>query len=594
MKELDIVTKANFDEFINSFSLSETPEDIAFEKFSIYSIGSSFVKSETLSKSLLCDINIGGGCDWGIDGFLIIINGKVVTTKEAVDDLLKANGTISVKFIIIQAKRSLNFDAAELGMALDGIENLLRDVSGETCLPACNPDLSEYRELVKYIYSHSTDFTDGKNPRIYGFYVCCGIYNEQADFESKKKKAEDFINQTDLVESFEYKFVDKKGIVKFYKDTKAKPEVTINIEQKVSLPKVEHISDAYLCILPFAELKKLFISEDSIMQEVFYDNVRAFQGQNPVNRAISESLREGNTDLFTAMNNGITITAKKIHPTGHDIRLSDYQIVNGCQTCNVLYINRNLPKIDNVKVVVKLIASEDKEIRDRIIVANNSQTEVKREQLVSLLEVQRYIEDYYNSQNKYEKLYYERRSKQYRTSDHKVPNNKIITIPVQIQAFVSMILGAPDKVSGYYGSIVDEFDRNGKKVFSPDTNPALYYTCALASYKMTEMFANGTLDRSYNKIKFHILLAFRLMCEKKSIPQFNAHDVQDYCDHLCTILCDDVRCKDAFLAAAKLIDCALKREPKDGDRMNESFTKKMKELAARANELNKQKKNYKG
>lgn len=287
------------------------------------------------------------------------------------------------------------------------------------------------------------------------------------------------------------------------------------------------------------------------------------------------------------MNNGITVIARKIKPTGHDIRLIDFQIVNGCQTCNVLYLNRYIPGIENLKVAVKLIASEDKEIRDKIIVGNNSQTEVKREQLVSLLESQRYIEDYYNAQSKYEKLYYERRSKQYKNNEAKVPLNKVITIPNQILSFVSMFMGAPDKVRGYYGSIVDEFEKNGKKVFSIDTNPAYYYTCALASYKMTEMFSNGILSRNYKKIKFHMLLAFRLMCENAPLPAFNSNRSQAYCDHLCEILSNQERCKQGFLAALKLVDTALKRSPNDSDRMKESFTRKIKELAARANEINK-------
>lgn len=125
---------------------------------------------------------------------------------------------------------------------------------------------------------------------------------------------------------------------------------------------------------------------------------------------------------------------------------------------------------------VKLIASENKEIRDKIIVANNSQTEVKREQLIALIDTQKTIEDYYNAQNKYERLYYERRSKQYKSDSLSVPTSKVITIPFQIKAFISMILGQPDQVSGYYGSIVENFEKTGIKVFAPDTNPAFYYT----------------------------------------------------------------------------------------------------------------------
>lgn len=585
---MDIVTKSHFDEFMNTYGYNSICESDAFELFSIYSIASKYCKSETISKSLLEDIKVGNGGDWGIDGFLIVVNGKIVTNTKLVDDLLSANGSIDAQIVIIQSKTSTSFSAAELGMALDGIENLLRDVLGETELPSCNSDLQDYRDLLKHIYSKSSDFSEGNNPILHGYYVCCGTYNAQKDFESKVKKTTDFVESTDLVRNFSFSFLDKKEIVNYYKSTKTKPEAIINIEQKITLPKVEGIADAYLCILPYNELQKLYISDGRIMQEVFYDNVRAFQGLNLINRSISDSLKAGNIDLFAAMNNGITVIARKLQPTGHDIRLVDYQIVNGCQTCNVLFINKDLPDIDKLKVTVKLIASEDKGIRDKIIIGNNSQTEVKREQLISLLETQKLIEDYYNAQNTYEKLYYERRSKQYKSSDAKVPQNKIVTIPNQIISFVSMIMEAPDKVRGYYGSIVEEFEKNGNMVFSPETNPALYYTCALASYKMQELFSCGFIDRKYRKVKFHVLLAFRLMCQCTSLPAFNSNKVQHYCDHLCSILCDTDRCKEGFNAAIELVNAALNHcDPNDSDRMKESFTKKMKELAAKADQINK-------
>lgn len=586
---MDIVTQSHFNEFRSTYGYEAISESDAFELFTIYCIASKYCKSETISKNLLEDIKIGNGGDWGIDGFIIVVNGKIVTSRKLVDDLLVANGSINAQIILIQSKTSTSFNAAELGMALDGIENLLRDILGETTLPSSNSDLNDYRDLLTHIYSHSSDFTDGNNPILHGYYVCCGVYNAQSDFESKVKKTADFVNTTDLVRDFSYSFIDRKEIVSYYKSTKSKPEVVINIEQKLTLPKVDKITDAYLCVLPYTELQKLYVSEDKIMQEVFYDNVRAFQGMNLINKSISDSLKSGNVDLFAAMNNGITVIARKLKPTGHDIRLIDYQIVNGCQTCNVLYLNRDIPNIENLRVTVKLIASEDKDIRDKIIVGNNSQTEVKREQLVSLLDTQKVIEDYYNAQNTYEKLYYERRSKQYKSSDAKVPISKIITIPNQILSFVSMIMSAPDKVSGYYGSIVDEFEKNGNKVFSIDTNPALYYTCALAYYKMQEMFSSGVIDRKYRKIKFHVLLAFRLMCECSPLPQFNSNRVQAYCDHLCKRLCDDNKCEEGFKAAIVLVNTALGHEPNDSDRMKESFTKKIKELAARASEVNKAK-----
>ena len=122
---MDIITKSYFDEFKKLYGYETLAENDAFELFAIYCIASKFIKSETLSKDILEDIKIGNGGDWGIDGFLIIVNGKIVTSKKVVDDLLVANGNIAVQIVLIQAKTSTNFDVSELCMALNGIEYLI-------------------------------------------------------------------------------------------------------------------------------------------------------------------------------------------------------------------------------------------------------------------------------------------------------------------------------------------------------------------------------------------------------------------------------------------------------------------------------------
>lgn len=584
---MDIIIKSHFTDFKSQYGYEDKNESEAFELFCIYCVASKFIKQESITTNILEDINIGNGGDWGIDGFIILVNGQVVFNKEIVDDLLKANGSLSVQIILIQAKTSTSFKVAELGQTLEGAQNILREVRYEMCdnqLPKCNEDLKKNRDLVKYLYSKCAYFRDGINPKLSIYYVTCGAYESQRDFVSKLTSAKEVAEATDLISDYNCQLLGSREIVNLYKETKKRNEVSLRIEQKLSLPEVPRIEDSYLCLLPFNELCKLFIDADgNLINDVFYDNIRAFQGDNTVNRKMKESIKSGNIDLFAAMNNGITVICRESKVTGLSMNLSDFQIVNGCQTCNILYLCKEVEGIERLKVSVKIIVSSNKEIRDKIIVANNSQTEVKQEQLVSLLETQKQIEDYYNAQNEFEKLYYERRSKQYKNGNVQVPQYKVITIPNQIQSFVSMMMGEPDKVRGYYGSIVEEFEKTGRKIFASDTKPDLYYTSALASFKMGQAFNYTWIPSQYKKIKFHVLLAFRLMCESMPIPQFNSNRVQAYCEHLCGILCDSKKCKEGFEAAIKLIDYVLKRAPIDRDGLDSLFTKKLVKTASLLN-----------
>ena len=592
---MDIVLQSQFEQFKKQFDISSMTESDAFELFVIYCVASKYVKYETITKDLLVDLNVGNGGDWGIDGLIVIVNGRIVKSIEMLNDLYQANPQLSIHFIFIQAKTSESFSSAFLGQTLDGVENFLRDLNGAKVLPPCNAEIADYRDMFRDIYTKSADFKDGKNPDITVYYAACGEYRKQEDFSSKIEATKDFVDKTNFVEQFNCLVVGKRELIDMYKATKSQLTKDIKIEHKLSMPDVDKITESYLCLIPFSEFRKLIIDEQGdIIESVFYDNVRAFQGLNSVNNSMAQSLKDGDIELFTAMNNGITIIAKNLQATGNNIHLVDYQIVNGCQTCNVLQRCKDVPNIDELRLTVKIISSQDKEISKKIIVGNNSQTEVKREQLISLLDTQKYIEEYYNAQNKFEKLYYERRSKQYRNSGANIPIGKVVTISFQILAYISMIMGKPEKVRGYYGSIVEQFEKEGQKVFSPDINPALYYTCALASHKMADLFARSIIDRKYKKVKFHLLYAFRLMCECGPLSKQVGHaKIEAYCDHLCTILCDEQKCKDGFLAAQELIRQALeKKEPKDSDSANKEFTKRLNllinEAVKRKNELRQQ------
>ena len=145
---MDIITKSHFEQFKKQYGYEKKEDCDAFELFSIYCIVSKYIKTDTISRSMLDDLNIGNGGDWGIDGFIIIVNGKIVTSQQEVDDLLSANGTLQVKVVLVQAKTSQNFNVAELGQFLDGSEYVLKDVLGHNDLPSCNEDLIEYRNLI--------------------------------------------------------------------------------------------------------------------------------------------------------------------------------------------------------------------------------------------------------------------------------------------------------------------------------------------------------------------------------------------------------------------------------------------------------------
>lgn len=73
-----IITKSHLDDFIYAYGCNDLSENEAFEKFIIFSVTSKYVRNQTITKSLIDDVNIGNGGDWGIDGLLIVVNGRII------------------------------------------------------------------------------------------------------------------------------------------------------------------------------------------------------------------------------------------------------------------------------------------------------------------------------------------------------------------------------------------------------------------------------------------------------------------------------------------------------------------------------------
>jgi hypothetical protein len=319
------------------------------------------------------------------------------------------------------------------------------------------------------------------------------------------------------------------------------------------LPVVEGIKEAYLGSLYFKEFKKLITDDqDNILSSVYYDNIRAFQGTNPVNRGIQETIEKRKYEQFVVLNNGITIVAKELVSVGNKFTISDYQIVNGCQTSHVLFNMRKQDGVGDLCIPLRLIVSSDENLTNEIIKATNSQTTVKSEELEAMTEFQKQLELYYQTYRDEARLYYERRSKQY-NNNSSVNKTRIITIPIQIKSFAAMFLRQPHKVFGYYGSIKKQL---GVKLFSSDHPPIVYYASAYSYYRLEQLFRSKIIDKKYKKCRYHLLMMVPYLVHRDSqtMPHLNDRKIEEYCKQINDILIDTKESKKLFIKAIRFID----------------------------------------
>lgn len=81
---------------------------------------------------------------------------------------------------------------------------------------------------------------------------------------------------------------------------------------------------------------------------------------------------------------------------GDTVSISDFQIVNGCQTSHCLHHAKGEMKADGVPVYVpiRLVVTEDDDVATRIIRATNSQTAVQENELIACTKFQKQLEDF--------------------------------------------------------------------------------------------------------------------------------------------------------------------------------------------------------
>jgi hypothetical protein len=543
---MDRITKQLISDLFKGQEKSETNQSDDFEYFCNYAVLSS-----EYNKTFDADtITIGSGDDTGIDGIGIIVNGHLVEDQNEVDDLLDSNGYLEVTYVFVQAKTSSSFDSAEMHKFYFGV----KDFFAENPTMRRNDDIIRFAEISNYILDNASHFRE--NPKCKLFYVSTGVVNpEDSTIEAVRLDSEKQLDSLNLFEKINSTLLGSNEIGKLYRKTKNPTSATFIFSNKVTLNETNGINQSYYGVLPFKEFKKIIIDSNDNIKSVFDDNVRDFQGSNnPVNKSIAETLGSESPNLFSVLNNGVTIVASTIKSSGNNISIFDYQIVNGCQTSNVLFEYRNDTEIEEMEIPIRLIVTEDEDIKSQITVSTNNQTAIKKEQLTAMSDFQKNLELYYNSIEGDGRLYYERRAKQY-NSDRTVVKRRIVTVSNQIKSFSSMFLNNPHMVTSYYGTIVKKVGESGSSIFEKDHQFATYYLSGLAFYRLDSLFNSNVIDTKYKKIKFFILMLVTKLATTEKIQHLNSKRLVDkYCDPIIALLNDQLKTEKLFKKAVKIID----------------------------------------
>ncbi len=535
---MDRITGAMLKDFVADNSLEGLKEQDQFEHFVTYATVQSLF-GETFDTA---DIVLGNE-EPGIDGVAVIVNGTLVTDLDGFKAIADVAASLDVTFIFVQADRGASFDSGKMATIAFAVRDFFKEVPE---LPQ-SADLKDMVALQAAIYEESGKFKKA-NPACHIFYVTTGQWTGDQMLEARRKSGIAELESQQIFSTITFDCVGADGLQRLYRQTKNAVSREFSFGNAVAAPeKIPGVKEAYLGFLPAKEFLSIIRSEDGeIMRQIFESNIRDFQGSNPVNDAIKDTLQSDHRARFALMNNGVTVIARVLRRTSNRFHIEDFQVVNGCQTSNVLFEHQD--GLDDVVIPLRLISSDDEDVIQSIVTATNQQTQLSREQLFAATKFPKLLEQFFMAFEPPERFYYERRSRQYERQS--IEKAKIITQANMIRAFAGMFLEEPHRTTRNFNSLLDKV---GKEIFVEGHKLDPYYVAAFALYRLERLFRAQGIDSTYKAARFQILLAFRRLANSASLPNFGSKDMQKYCAVLLEVLKNQAAAEQLLKKAAAIV-----------------------------------------
>lgn len=518
---IDRITMRSLKEFQSKFDFGDSiSEADLFEHFINYIILERKLEDRIDEDSLL-SINIGGNGTIGIDGFCILINKQLINSIEDLKEVLDLNIKPKAEVFFIQAKRENKFDTKEIGNFGDSIDDFVSEEQRYNW----SSNSKDAIELFKYLTDNSNKLES--NPSCYMYYCTLGDNQNDRNVEAKREAILERIKKQRVFGDINFFYLDYSDIQNNYKKIGQKISKRFNFSFKTLMPEMENVEAAYIGLVPAETIINLIEEDSELISSIFYDNVRDFQGFNAINSEIRKTIEdESLKHAFAVLNNGITIVASQLTQSRDDFEISNYQIINGLQTSRVLLSCKDSLDKD-MYVALKLIVTENETLISKIIRATNRQTAVKEEDLIAYTEFHKKLEDFFRSFDGEDKLYYERRSKQYNGSD--INPRKIVDKLTLIKTLGSFYFNKPHLATRYFGRLFDEL---GSVLFKNNHKLLPYYTSSLIYKKLESKFVNREVDNKYRKLRYFILMMLRLEYNKSNNPPFESNKIDKYCEEI--------------------------------------------------------------
>lgn len=544
---LNPIISARLNKFSEDYLLS-CDVDKAFEKFSNFHILSRFESGVFGSDLELVElVSVGGDLDLGLDGIAFFLNGQIIRSCDDIDDLLIGSAKGNFELVFIQSKNKKGFDFGEFLKFSTGVENFL----GEHIDAPHSSKIDSWHKIYQHIMSDDIIIKWRNKPNITMNYVVNGTFDNAPYIENHINEIKKRLSGTNSYGEIEVHLIDDKELLKTIEYNENAYDVVLEIVDSMPLPEVANVDNSRVVLCKATEILRMVTTSDGLLRRnIFDDNVRDFQGDSTINAEIQNTIKN-EPEKFILLNNGITVVCSEITDANRKVKVSNPQIVNGCQTCCVIfYSNKQNIDLNNIYVVVKFIGTADNEIVNSIVKGTNRQNIVYEEAFAITSEFHKMLEEYFLSMSvNGNKIYYERRSKQYEQNTLIKPYQKA-NFRVLIQSVVAIFLNRPEQGHRHESTLLNLY----QNMLFKEGQAFEFYYCAAYIYLMIEgLFKKNKLPHELYAYKMQIMMLFKELVGEESKVNINKGKlIAKYCEKIINVLKDETQClKYALLAVDK-------------------------------------------
>ena len=532
---IEPIIDVRFKRFIRSFELEGLDPDVSFERFVNHAILTSHQPDAFgADAELLDDICVGGGGDMGIDGIGIKLNGLFVHEAEEVDDILARFRRANVEFIFTQAKNSRKFDRGDFLKFTSGVTDFL----SEKHYQPRNEKIDRALAIKDYLLSDDVVVLWERNPTVRLYYVALGRWRGSDHLNAHATQTKEALAALPTYEDCQVHFVDAEALKTICDNNENTFTATVEAIDTMPLPASPGVDNSCIALCYAGELLKLLTTDEGVIRKsLFDDNVRDYQGSNNINDEIADTIKT-EPDKFGLLNNGITIVCDEYVPSNRRVTIKNPQIVNGCQTSHVLFAAyEDGIDIQTVPVQMKLISASDVQLINQIVRGTNRQNIVLDEAFETTRRFHKELEEFFDAMGaKYQRIYYERRSKQFQHNPRIKQTDKV-NLRILTQFVVGMFLNEPELSHRHEAWLLKTFEN---KLYLDGHSKLPYYTAAFLFLRMERLFRRATLDKGrFYSFRAHLTMIFRETVGGPVPKMGQEAAIDKYCGKLLEVLEDE-------------------------------------------------------